>query len=81
MNTLVGMPEWIALNDEDYIAKARFFSQDVHRLAEIREGLREKVLRSPMFDAPRFSKDFEAALWGMWNKYIVDSRSKRNKKN
>ncbi|MDD2741883.1 MAG: tetratricopeptide repeat protein [Rhodocyclaceae bacterium] len=78
-NTLAGMREWIAVNSDDYVEKAKYLAQDIKRLASIRKGLREKVLSSPMFDAPRFAKDFEAALWGMWNKYILDSR--KNKKN
>jgi protein O-GlcNAc transferase len=32
----------------------------------LRAGLREQVRTSPLFDAPRFAKHFEQALWEMW---------------
>lgn len=28
--------------------------------------VRQQVLASPLFDAPRFARNFEVALWGMW---------------
>ena len=64
-----GLPEWIAAGQDDYVAKAVRFSADLQRLAALRAGLREQVLASPLFDAPRFAKNFEDALWGMWQRY------------
>ena len=61
-----GLSEWIAQNEEDYIAKAVSFSTDLERLSTLRAGLREQVLASPLFDAQRFANNFENALWGMW---------------
>ncbi len=62
----VGLPDWIATSEDDYVAKAIGFSQDVPRLAALRAGLREQLRTSPLFDAPRFAQHFEQALWGMW---------------
>jgi protein O-GlcNAc transferase len=31
--------------------------------------LRQQVLASPLFDAPRFARNFEDALWGMWHTF------------
>ena len=64
-----GLPEWIAADQDDYVAKAVRFSADLQRLAALRAGLREQVLASPLFDAPRFAKNFEDALWGMWQRH------------
>ncbi len=61
-----GLEEWIAINEQEYIAKAVALAGDIPRLAALRAGLREKVLASPIFDAPRFARNLESALWGMW---------------
>ena len=58
--------EWVATSKEEYIAKAIALACDLPRLAALRAGLREQVLASPLFDAPRFARNFEDALWGMW---------------
>jgi predicted O-linked N-acetylglucosamine transferase (SPINDLY family) len=60
------MDDWIATSEDDYVAKAIHFASDLPRLAVLRAGLREQVRTSPLFDAPRFAKLFEAAMWGMW---------------
>lgn len=64
-----GLADWIADNDDDYVAKAVHFAGDINRLAAIRANLRQQALASPLFDAPRFARNFEAALWGMWQKW------------
>jgi len=64
-----GLPDWIAANEEDYRAKAIALASDKTKLAALRTGLRQQVLASPLFDAQRFARDFEAALWGMWQRY------------
>lgn len=65
-----GLPDWIAADEDDYVAKAVAFASDLERLAALRSVLREQVLASPLFDAPRFARHFEDALWGMWQKYL-----------
>jgi predicted O-linked N-acetylglucosamine transferase (SPINDLY family) len=63
-----GLADWIAANDNDYVAKAVYHSTHLERLAALRAGLRAQVLASPLFNAPRFARNFEAALWGMWQR-------------
>lgn len=62
-----GLPEWIAEDESDYVARGVVHSFDLTRLAALREGLRQQVLASPLFDASRFAGNFEAAVRGMWN--------------
>ena len=63
-----GLADWIAENDDDYVAKAIMYATDLGRLAALRNTLREKALASPLFDASRFARHLEAALWGMWER-------------
>lgn len=61
-----GLSEWIAADADDYVARAVLHASDLQQLSNLRIGLRQQVLASPIFDAPRFAKHFEAALRGMW---------------
>jgi protein O-GlcNAc transferase len=67
--TAAGLEEWVATSKEEYIAKAIALANDKPKLTVLRAGLRQQVLDSPLFDAPRFARNFEDALWGMWEGY------------
>lgn len=64
--TCAGLDEWVARNKEEYVTLALAHAADVNRLAQLRAGLRQQVLVSPLFNAPLFAKRFEDALQGMW---------------
>ena len=61
-----GQSEWIAQDEAEYVQKAVQFTQDLQSLAARRAQMREKLLQSPLYDAQRFARHFEQALWGMW---------------
>ena len=64
-----GLSDWIAADEDEYIAKAVQFSSDLDGLMKLRAGLRAQVLASPLFDAPRFASHFVRAVWSMWSKW------------
>ncbi|MHB8919760.1 MAG: tetratricopeptide repeat protein [Halothiobacillus sp.] len=64
-----GLTDWIAADTDDYVTQAAAHANDLPRLARLREGLRQQVLVSPLFDAARFARHFEACLQGMWQQY------------
>ncbi|MBW8721243.1 MAG: tetratricopeptide repeat protein [Polaromonas sp.] len=66
-----GLPDWIATDTDDYLARAVSHASDLQRLAALRGGLRKQVLDSPVFDAPRFAQHFEVALREMWQKWCA----------
>ena len=57
------LANWIARDNGDYIAKALEFSSDLSALELLRQGLRKNLLKTPLFDMPRFANNFETALW------------------
>lgn len=62
----VGLSDWIAQKDEDYIRIACHFASDPQHLAQLRSELRNRALQSPLFDVKRFAQDFTDALWNMY---------------
>jgi protein O-GlcNAc transferase len=64
-----GLPAWIAGDDDDYVARAASHASRLPELAALRGELRARVMASPLFDAPRFARNFEAAMWGMWERH------------
>jgi len=70
-----GLPEWIADDTDDYVKRAVAHAGDLQKLSALRSGLRSQVLASPIFDAPRFARHFEAALRDVWQKWCEQNTS------
>jgi len=66
----VGLAEWVADDDADYVEKARAYAANVTPLAALRAGLRAQLVASPLCDAPRFAAHLGDALNGMWQAYM-----------
>jgi predicted O-linked N-acetylglucosamine transferase (SPINDLY family) len=62
----LGLERLIARNEDDYVDIASGLIGDAPALAELRGELRARVESSPLMDAPRFARDFEAALRTAW---------------
>jgi predicted O-linked N-acetylglucosamine transferase (SPINDLY family) len=62
----VGLPDWIASDTDDYLARAVRHAADIQGLAALRAELRPRLLASPLCDAPRFARHFEQALRAIW---------------
>lgn len=69
-----GLPEWIAPDSASYAVTGVARIADLAALAELRAGLRARMLASPLFDAPRFAGNLEAAIRGMWRHWCAAQR-------
>jgi predicted O-linked N-acetylglucosamine transferase (SPINDLY family) len=67
--TNLGLPELIAHAPEEFIKIAAELATDLPRLSDMRAGLRDRMQRSPLMDAPRFARSIEAAYRDMWRKW------------
>lgn len=65
--THVGLQDWIASDQQDYLARAVRHATDLYALAEIRLGLRDRVQASPFFDREGFAQEFEYSLRSAWH--------------
>ena len=72
--TNAGLPEWIAADADDYVARAVAHAADLDRLASLRSRLRQQMLASPIFDSARFANHFATALRGMWQEWCRDQK-------
>jgi protein O-GlcNAc transferase len=66
-----GLDDWVARDDDDYVARALRFASDLDALEECRAGLRGRVRASGLCDAPRFAVDLEAALRSLWVRHCA----------
>lgn len=64
-----GLPDWVANDEDEYVSKAIAFASGITALVQLRSGLRAQVQQSSLFDAQRFARNFEAALYGMWDEF------------
>lgn len=69
-----GLVDWIAKDQDEFVAKAKAFAADLPALDELRQGMRARVLNSPLFDAPAFARELEKAFQGMYRKWTETRR-------
>lgn len=61
-----GLHDWIAHDSDNYVEVARRHASNLLGLSRLRSELRAQVLRSPLFDAHRFARNFEQAMKSLW---------------
>ena len=70
--TAVGLaPQWVANDQEEYVMKGQLLSQDVGMLCTLRSGLRQRMLRSALCDAPRFVGQLEETYRELWQRWVT----------
>ena len=62
----VGLEELVAQTPEQYLDLAASLAGDTARLAALRSTLRDRMQRSALMDAQRFTSNLESAYRGMW---------------
>lgn len=75
--TVLRRTEWVAENADDYITIAADLAYNPDRLAALRRDQRSRMAASPLCDGPRFARNFETALRGMWEAWCSVGGSKR----
>lgn len=72
----VGLPEFIAFTEDEYVEKAVALGRDLPRLRELRASARQRLSQSGLLDGPRMAASFERALRQAWNAYVDDASAK-----
>lgn len=70
----VGLPDLIATNREDYVARAVGLAADRVRLARLRSELRGRVLRSRLLDVTGLARAVEATYRGLWHRWCAEGQ-------
>jgi predicted O-linked N-acetylglucosamine transferase (SPINDLY family) len=63
--THVGLGDWVVQTPEQFVALAVHWAKDLNGLAEVRAGLRDRMLTT-LCDAERFTRELEEAFRTMW---------------
>ena len=69
----LGLPEWVAHTEEEYIWKACAFAGAPQILKELRLGMRERMKNSPLMDGPGFACGVEAAYRMMFDRWVLEA--------
>jgi predicted O-linked N-acetylglucosamine transferase (SPINDLY family) len=69
------MADWIAGDEGATIDLAIAHTRDIARLAGLRRELRQRLLQSPLCDAPRFARHLEAAWRELWERHAMEKRA------
>lgn len=70
----VGLEALAAENREDYIERSVKLASNIEELSSIRAGLREKALRSALFDGKKMANELEHVFKEMWQCFVKKSQ-------
>ncbi len=62
----LGLSEFVATSEDDYVSAAVNLARDLGRLSALRAELRDRMTRSPLMDGTRFTRNLEAAYRSAW---------------
>jgi predicted O-linked N-acetylglucosamine transferase (SPINDLY family) len=65
----MAMPEWVAADEADYLARGVALAMDLTSLEQTRAGLRDRYLSSPLCDSAGFGRNLERAFRDMWRRW------------
>ena len=74
----LGLPEWVAYSEEEFIEKACRLASEKQTLKALRLGMRERMLNSPLTDGPGIAHGIEAAFRAMFERWRVEGSSACN---
>ena len=60
--TAAGLPEWVAQDDDDYVAIAKLMASDRKALLALKKGLRERLQKIPAWDVVAHTRALEQAI-------------------
>lgn len=64
--TTIGLPELVAKDYDDYVARAVDLASDIERLRSLRARLRSQMANSPACDGEKFAKGFTNLMRSIW---------------
>jgi predicted O-linked N-acetylglucosamine transferase (SPINDLY family) len=65
----LGLPELTAMTEDQFISIAAALAGAIDRLRDLRATLRQRLMASPIADAPRFARNIEAVYRQIWRKW------------
>jgi predicted O-linked N-acetylglucosamine transferase (SPINDLY family) len=69
----VGLDDLIADTPQDYVQIAVGLAENIPRLTELHETLRDRLERSPLMDEKGYAHHVEAAMRQMWRDYCASA--------
>lgn len=69
--TAVGLKDWIAENEDDYVKIVSEKCADLKALGDLRQNLRQKMARSPLCNSDQFAAHLGIALKEMWSETVA----------
>jgi predicted O-linked N-acetylglucosamine transferase (SPINDLY family) len=66
-----GLEDFVAKDSADFVAKGVACAADIQRLAQIRDGMRERCMQSPSFAADTVAAGFSRAVRKMWQRWCA----------
>ena len=67
--TNLGLPELIASSPDHYVRIAASLASDLPHLQSLRATMRQRMVNSPLMNAPQFTRNLEQALRRMWQSW------------
>jgi protein O-GlcNAc transferase len=64
-----GLPQLIAQNAGEYVRAASALAADLPALERMRQSMRERLLASPLLDAPNYTRALEAQYRSIWQRW------------